>query len=155
MNAASTGLHSLPLCSNPSNSKQIKSSPARGSQGIDKVDAPEENERSFSSECKFSCALNSARPENLRGMKNSAAGASSALEFMSGAFRPALAENSRTGEFSGRCGSSATYTPPPAEKGAVSLGGSPFHVQKEPGSVKRPANAVEYCCEKNQTAKRL
>ncbi|MBQ7519728.1 MAG: hypothetical protein IJU12_05360 [Clostridia bacterium] len=42
--------------------------------GIDKVDAPEENEKSFSSDCKFSCALNSARPENLIGMKNSSAG---------------------------------------------------------------------------------
>ncbi|MBR1606632.1 MAG: hypothetical protein IJ664_02900, partial [Clostridia bacterium] len=37
--------------------------------GIDKVDAPEENEESFSSDCKFSCALNSARAENLSGMK--------------------------------------------------------------------------------------
>ena len=45
--------------------KQVK----RLLQGIDKVDAPEENERSFSSESKFSCALNSARPENLSGMK--------------------------------------------------------------------------------------
>ena len=31
-----------------------------------------------------------------------------------------------------------------------------FHVQKEPGSVKRPANAVECSCETNtETAKRL
>ena len=37
--------------------------------GIDKVDAPEENEESFSSACKFSCALDSARAENLSGMK--------------------------------------------------------------------------------------
>ena len=37
--------------------------------GIDKVDAPEENEVSFSSDCKFSCALGSARTENLSGMK--------------------------------------------------------------------------------------
>jgi len=36
---------------------------------IDKVDAPEENEGSFSSDCKFSCALGSARTENLGGMK--------------------------------------------------------------------------------------
>ena len=34
--------------------------------------------------------------------------------------------------------------------------GSPFSVQKEPGSVKRPANAVECSCEKNnRTAKKL
>ncbi|MBQ7519691.1 MAG: hypothetical protein IJU12_05165 [Clostridia bacterium] len=38
-------------------------------QGIDKVDAPEENEGSFSSDCKFSCALGSAGTENLGGMK--------------------------------------------------------------------------------------
>ena len=38
-------------------------------QVIDKVDAPEENEGSFSSDCKFSCALGSARAENLSGMK--------------------------------------------------------------------------------------
>ncbi|MBQ7518753.1 MAG: hypothetical protein IJU12_00390 [Clostridia bacterium] len=29
----------------------------------------EENEKSFSSDCKFSCALGSARAENLSGMK--------------------------------------------------------------------------------------
>ena len=40
-----------------------------GIQVIDKVDAPEENEGSFSSDCKFSCALGSARTENLSGMK--------------------------------------------------------------------------------------
>ena len=49
--------------------------------GIDKVDAPEENEGSFSSDCKFSCALGSARPENLRGMKNSSAGQAPLRDF--------------------------------------------------------------------------
>ena len=42
---------------------------AHSVQVIDKVDDPEENEGSFSSDCKFSCALGSARAENLSGMK--------------------------------------------------------------------------------------
>ena len=45
---------------------------------------------------------------------------------------------------------------PGEPKGAVSQRDSPFCVQKEPGSVKRPANAVKCSCETNtETANRL